>query len=59
MLQVLSIELACLYYYNYFRLLDMGFEKDVSSVLQAIKDKVPSNSDFQTVLMSATLNKGE
>ncbi|KAK3698961.1 hypothetical protein QZH41_012833 [Actinostola sp. cb2023] len=40
------------------RLLDMGFEKDVSSILQAIKDKIPVTAAFQTVLMSATLNKG-
>lgn len=40
------------------RLLDMGFEKEVSSILQAVKDQLSPNNAFQTVLMSATLNKG-
>ncbi|XP_028515848.1 probable ATP-dependent RNA helicase DDX31 isoform X2 [Exaiptasia diaphana] len=40
------------------RLLDMGFEKEVSSILQAVKDQLSPNAAFQTVLMSATLNKG-
>lgn len=40
------------------RLLDLGFEKDVSTILQSVKDKIPSAARCQTVLMSATLNKG-
>lgn len=52
-------------YFSYFvssRLLDMGFEKDVSQILTAIKqqkgnlrnDDVPSR--YQSILLSATLS---
>lgn len=40
------------------RLLDLGFEKDVSSILTAVKDSLLSGVRCQTVLLSATLNEG-
>ncbi|PFX33563.1 putative ATP-dependent RNA helicase DDX31 [Stylophora pistillata] len=40
------------------RLLDLGFEKDVSSILTAVKNSLHSGVRCQTVLLSATLSEG-
>lgn len=40
------------------RLLDLGFEKDVSSILTAVKKALFAGVRCQTVLLSATLNEG-
>jgi len=40
------------------RLLDLGFEKDVSSILTAVKKSLFAGTRCQTVLLSATLNEG-
>ncbi|EDO36246.1 predicted protein [Nematostella vectensis] len=40
------------------RLLDMGFEKDVSAILKAIKDQQIKAMHRQAVLLSATLTQG-
>ncbi|KAJ7369820.1 ATPdependent RNA helicase [Desmophyllum pertusum] len=40
------------------RLLDLGFEKDVSSILTAVKKSLFTGIRCQTVLLSATLNEG-
>ncbi|XP_078366831.1 ATP-dependent DNA helicase DDX31-like isoform X2 [Oculina patagonica] len=40
------------------RLLDLGFEKDVSAILTAVKKSLFSGVRCQTVLLSATLNEG-
>ena len=47
----------CFFVFLSFRLLDMGFEKDVSSILNAINDQ--GKSSHHTVLVSATLSEGE
>ena len=44
--------------YHYYRLLDLGFEKDVSSILTAVKKSLFAGIRCQTVLLSATLNEG-
>ena len=41
-----------------YRLLDLGFEKDVSSILTAVKKSLFTGIRCQTVLLSATLNEG-
>ena len=41
-----------------YRLLDLGFEKDVSSILTAVKKALLAGVSCQTVLLSATLNEG-
>lgn len=41
-----------------YRLLDLGFEKDVSSILTAVKKALFAGVRCQTVLLSATLNEG-
>lgn len=41
-----------------YRLLDLGFEKDVSSILTAVKKSLLAGIRCQTVLLSATLNEG-
>ena len=45
----------CLFF---FRLLDLGFERDVSSILTAIQKALFPGVKCQTVLLSATLNEG-
>ena len=42
----------------FFRLLDLGFERDVSSILTAIQKALFPGVKCQTVLLSATLNEG-
>ena len=43
---------------GFYRLLDLGFEKDVSSILTAVKKALFAGVRCQTVLLSATLNEG-
>ena len=40
----------------FFRLLDLGFEKDISSIIRILDEK---KTDRQTVLVSATLSAGK
>lgn len=49
---------VCMNINNYCRLLDLGFEKDVSSILTAVKKSLFAGIRCQTVLLSATLNEG-
>lgn len=49
---------VCMNVNNYCRLLDLGFEKDVSSILTAVKKSLFAGIRCQTVLLSATLNEG-
>lgn len=42
-----------------YRLLDLGFEKDVSSILSAVKKALFAGVKCQTILLSATLGEGK
>ena len=50
--------MTSLFEYKYHRLLDLGFEKEVSSILTAVKKSLFDGIRCQTVLLSATLNEG-
>ncbi len=43
-------------HFIHFRLLDMGFEKNVSEIVSVLGEKGPE--DRQTILLSATLSEG-
>lgn len=43
--------------YIYFRLLELGYERDVAQIINSLKSQCPDPP--QTVLLSATLSEGK